>query len=333
MLKPLIDDAEKQILLACLNDLHNWVAGNILTPVSKALGGVKPAPMQVLIDHIGHCRSALESKPNGPAPIDAKWFPILKRALILRRRDIASLTDTHRERTSHTDLVAELDARVAPLDDLIKKDGVGGIKPIAMPCLMDFLNIRAIQETVGLRESSPRIYDEKFHLLQSPRLFLDDLDHFRSLCDMRARPLTVAFLDIDDFKKFNTKYGGEVAVDRNLLVKLMMEMEGHVFNRGFAYRFGGDEYVFLLPNYGRDESVTILRQFQEQLANIQFTDICSNPTVSIGLCQVDQDCHLTNAEILEAADVAKNFAKEEGKNRIAEAMEPSFGPGDLRLAE
>ena len=52
--------------------------------------------------------------------------------------------------------------------------------------------------------------------------------------------------NIDKFKDFNTKYG-ETQIDVRLLPRFMAALEAHVYSRGFAYRFGGDEYVVLLP--------------------------------------------------------------------------------------
>ena len=55
-----------------------------------------------------------------------------------------------------------------------------------------------------------------------------------------ATLLAVAFLDIDDFKRFNSDYG-ETKVDRNLLTRFMQVLEAHVYHHGFAYRQGGKE--------------------------------------------------------------------------------------------
>jgi len=281
---------------------------------------------------IKSCLQALENKLPGPSPVDPRFAPLLKRALISSRRVVATRRDEHRDRTLDPDLHAKLDARVEPLDRLMAKAGIVDVQPIDIPHLIDYLNIGAIEERQGAFQLAPRVYDEKFHVLQSPRLFLPDLQHYRLLCDMRGKSLTVAFLDIDDFKTFNTEFG-EVVVDRNLLARFMMEMEAHVFSRGLAYRFAGDEYVVLLPNFNRNESVAILRDFQERLVGVQYTGISRNPTVSVGLCVIDQNCFLTDTEILEAANRGKDHAKRLGKNRIAEALGPSFGPCDVQIVE
>src|SRR6516162_9933128 len=59
---------------------------------------------------------------------------------------------------------------------------------------------------------------------------------------LRGIILAIAFLDIDDFKTFNTKYG-ETKIDLNLLPRFMQALEAHVYHHGHAYRQGGDEYL------------------------------------------------------------------------------------------
>ena len=199
-----------------------------------------------------------------------------------------------------------------------------------MPNLIDVLNMRVVQEIQGTGQLAERRFDEKFHILQSPQLFLPDLSHFRTLCDMRANRLAVAYIDIDDFKEFNTKHT-EVAVDRNLLPRFMMAMEAHVFNHGYAYRFGGDEYVLLLPNFGKSEAVQLLRAFKERLARLEFPEIDRNPTVSIGLCVIDQDCFLTDSEVLERANRAKQTAKSGTKDGMAEVTGPMYSMDGIGL--
>ena len=192
-------------------------------------------------------------------------------------------------------------------------------RPRRVPRLSDFLNLERAElilgETQGLHLEN-RVYDEKFHLLLSPALILPDLEFYRRACELRDKPVALAYFDIDDLKQFNSKYSEHV-VDRDWLPKFMRAVEAHVYARGHAYRKGGDEYVILLPNMSDDEAVTCLFGVQQSLSTLHYQGIDEAPTVSIGLCVAEPECFLTNSEIESKANLAKQFAKDSGKNCVA----------------
>jgi diguanylate cyclase (GGDEF)-like protein len=186
-----------------------------------------------------------------------------------------------------------------------------------VPHLTEFLSIKFVEE---MDKSSAvlekREYDEKFHILQTPPLFSKDLRYYREKCELRSNGMMVAYLDVDDFKGFNTRYG-ETKVDRDLLPRFMELMESHVYTHGFAYRYGGDEYILLLPNMSLAMGVGFIKEFQQKLRMITYRGITEKTTVSIGALFVSADCFLTEREIEDRANRAKNFAKKNGKNCIA----------------
>jgi len=153
-----------------------------------------------------------------------------------------------------------------------------------------------------------RIYDEKFGILNAPQLFFPDLYYFRETCGIRSIPLCVAYVDIDDFKSFNEKYT-ETKVDINLLPKFMTALEVQIYHHGYAYRYGGDEYVILLPNMSKDLAVTLLKKLQGILQELNYPEIDGFVQVSIGLFEISANCLLTDREIEQKASKAKKYAK------------------------
>jgi len=174
-------------------------------------------------------------------------------------------------------------------------------------------------------------YDEKFRILQSQADFLPRLHECRIESWLRGTDISVAFIDIDDFKTFNTKYT-ESIVDGGLLPQLMQTLESHVYAHGWAYRFGGDEYILLLPNISSDSILPFLRSLQEKLRSLAVAGIDEPITVSIGLCTIAADAILTDAEVQRKANKAKEFAKKSGKNCIAMSKSPFFLEKDLHIA-
>src|SRR5207253_7063836 len=94
-------------------------------------------------------------------------------------------------------------------------------------------------------------------------------------------------------------------------------LEAHVFHHGHAYRQGGEEYLVLLPSLSRALAIRFLDELRCKLAALTYPGIEERTTVSIGLCVVLPDCPLTDRELLQHANRAEQFAKKEGKNRIA----------------
>jgi two-component system, cell cycle response regulator len=153
--------------------------------------------------------------------------------------------------------------------------------------------------------------------LRPASAFLDDLSWIRMECSVRSRPVSVCYLDVDDFKAFNSALG-EVAVDRDLLPGFMRLLEAHAFGRGAAYKEGGDEYFVILPNATCDSAVAWLKEFIKAVGQIESgSPALPTLSVSVGIYVADADSFHTNREICELANKAKNFAKKKGKARVA----------------
>jgi PleD family two-component response regulator len=103
----------------------------------------------------------------------------------------------------------------------------------------------------------------------------------------------------------------------------MRRLEAEMFMRGFAYRFGGDEYVTLFPNASRTEATTVHNTIRTGVARLQYPGIAKATTVAVGFCEVEPDSVWTGQEILARANAAKAFANSSGKDRVATYREGS----------
>ena len=262
---------------------------------------------------------------------DPSCHPLFKQIVLHYRRHRAAYTESKTEMTFHPELLNILQEEVKVLDALVSEDWFQKIEPARLPRLKDFLPVQYIEsESASIAPLAPREYDEKFHILQAPALFLLDLAYFRAKCEDRDTELAIGFLDIDNFKRFNTDHS-ETKIDRNLLPRFMQTMEAHLFHHGFAYRQGGDEYLILIPSLSRKLCVAFLDELRTKLAGLEYLDIKENTTVSIGLCMVDPDCPLTDRELLGRANRAKEFAKKNGRNCIAAYCDRRLMSADLSL--
>ncbi len=262
--------------------------------------------------------------------IGDELIPLLKCMLVVVRRLRAVKRDEFRAAAAHTEAVEILNRPVDELDAFMEKDWLQETKSLILPNLTDFVVLSVLEEKRVSGNLPARRYEDKFGVLQTSSLFLDDLRYFRAQCELRGVPLIVAFLDIDNFKEFNTRHTEEV-IDRDLLPRFASALEAHVYNHGYGYQQGGDEYLVLLPNMSEDWGTRFLCEFQRRLEKVEYRGIPQGPTVSIGLCHVTNGCFLTDREIRERANWAKNHAKGAGRNCISVCSAPLYRKEDMRL--
>jgi diguanylate cyclase (GGDEF)-like protein len=300
----------------CIDDVLLWLANDVESPIQRALRVVIPpqilnfrAQLNDLIPRIYY-----RSEPFSLSEAD---LSILRRALLHRRRAYVADNEALRVKTSSGDILEQLQARLEPIERMMNEDWFKSGKPCRLPRLTDFLSIQEayLQRTDALAQL-PLLFDEKFGILRSPSQFLPNLTLARLEAELRGTCVSVAFIDIDDFKAFNAEFG-EFIVDKSVLPVFMNCMEAHVNSHGSAYRFGGDEYMFLLPNCPHESAVASCKDFQTKLPDLVFQGITKHLTVSIGLCTSGPDSPLTDRELQQRATDAKQVAKKAGKNCIA----------------
>ena len=304
-------------------ELHNKVGREVANVLQHEIA-IYPSPVEVqkfLEQTIELHKHVNMNKPVGEIPIEL--LPWLKRAILDARLDLANQLEVSRARVSDPQTIKELDKQLAPYEELMSQDWFKRTEAVRMPRLADFLTVERVEFHLRNEKQQQRQYDDKFHILQASTLFLPDLGYYRKKCAIRNLPLVAAFMDIDNFKSFNNEHG-ETYIDLYLLPRFMAALEAHVYVRGFAYRFGGDEYAVLLPNTDTKMGAEILADLQRRLEKIQYQGIKQNPTVSIGFCEIRSDCHFTNRELLNLSEKAKNFAKREGRNCMATYSDSLF---------
>jgi diguanylate cyclase (GGDEF)-like protein len=319
-----------KVLETCVASFTESFRLGVVEVLAQQFRGAQPAEVLEIREQLSLLSQQLGAKAK-PVRVHDAHNPLLKRIVIDERRRAAEAIDPPMQRAIDPQMVRYLQREVRPLEEIMAASWFHETQALRVPRLTDYLSIRFAEDAaVSQPKLRPRDYDEKFHILEAPTLFLPDLAYYRAKCAFRDAEIAVAYVDIDDFKSLNTRYT-ETVIDLKLLPVFMELLEAHTFARGHAYRFGGDEYVLLLPNTSERWAVELLRELSARLTTASFYGIQATLSVSAGLCHVDVDCMLTDREVLAKANLAKNFVKANEKGRIAHYSGPLFREEDLAL--
>lgn len=127
-------------------------------------------------------------------------------------------------------------------------------------------------------------------------------------------PLSFVMIDIDNFKLINDTYGhpfGDVVI-KKLASMLMMSLR----NQDIIGRYGGEEFVLILPGANLENSQKICNNLRLQFSNHTFTvnDHQVHVTISIGISSLTHSYDFN--DIVNYADQALYKAKQNGKNQV-----------------
>ncbi len=128
------------------------------------------------------------------------------------------------------------------------------------------------------------------------------------------RPLSVLMLDIDHFKRVNDRHGH--AVGDHVLVRLAQIMRQITREIDIAGRYGGEEFILVLPETDIAGATEIANRLLDQIRLAFQTGGLPSITVSIGVAAL-QPATVDFSYLVHTADLAMYAAKNAGRNRIA----------------
>jgi len=143
-------------------------------------------------------------------------------------------------------------------------------------------------------------------------------------------PLTAVVVDLDFLKRINDRHGHEVGNSAILAVARQLRL--NLRGTDFAARFGGDEFVALLPYQAPPEGRVFAERLRASLGGVHAAQDAVVPlTVSVGIAGHTETAPRSDAEaLLSAADRALYEAKRRGRDRIVVSEEERVGDAALR---
>jgi diguanylate cyclase (GGDEF)-like protein len=148
--------------------------------------------------------------------------------------------------------------------------------------------------------------------LLNRRAFVEMLERERTRHARFPRPITLAYLDVDNFKKVNDTYGH--AAGDELLITSGETMEETVRTIDSVGRLGGDEFALLLPETDADAAKLAIEKVQRRLREAVQGRSTRPATFSIGVVTFDTVPNSAE-EMLTAADSVMYSVKQSGKDR------------------
>jgi diguanylate cyclase (GGDEF)-like protein len=180
----------------------------------------------------------------------------------------------------------------------------------AAPVLGNLRNL-AIAE---LRASTDRLTG-----LPNQRAVQDTLKRMVAQASRTITPLTAVLVDLDHFKQVNDLYGHDRGDE--VLAAVGVAMRNAVRESDFVGRYGGEEFLLLLPSTDTDGALQVAEAVRAAISAIRVANIDQRVTASAGVATLPRDAG-DSVTLFRAADRALYAAKNAGRNRVHAAADP-----------
>ncbi|MFG1409707.1 GGDEF domain-containing protein [Xanthobacter sp. VTT E-85241] len=137
-------------------------------------------------------------------------------------------------------------------------------------------------------------------------------------------PFALAFVDVDEFKSINDRYGH--AGGDTILIAVAHTLKAAVRGADVVARIGGEEFAILMPRTELPDALGVAERVRTEIQDQAFAGAAEalTVTVSVGVT-VSRAPRCTVDAMLQAADMAMYAAKAEGRNRVVAAPKGAAG--------
>lgn len=181
--------------------------------------------------------------------------------------------------------------------------------------------------SMRLREASIAVESATIEKIQDPltglynRRYMEHmLTHELQRAERARYPVSLIMMDIDHFKKLNDAYG-HLAGDE-VLRRLAVQMKSQVRRADVACRYGGEEFLIILPETPLDVAAVRAERLRVAFAelSIEYDGQVIQGKLSLGVAVYPHHA-LTPVQLIQAADKALYTAKTGGRNQVVVLIE------------
>jgi len=139
-----------------------------------------------------------------------------------------------------------------------------------------------------------------------------DLPRALEFADREGLQVALVMIDLNHLKGINTDFG-HPAGDRALL-KVADCLRAVVGTKGRGYRYGGDEFAILLPNFTADEALALAERLRRSVGQGRIEGVTRQLSISLGISTYPEQAR-NSEELKKQADDALYASKDKGRNR------------------
>lgn len=186
-----------------------------------------------------------------------------------------------------------------------------------LECRLKSANEEVASLQLKLKEAEQHATTDALTGLWNRRSFEDRLTHHMTRCQQTKGNLSLVMLDIDHFKKVNDTYGHLTGDD--LLRVIAKTLRDYVKGKDIVCRYGGEEFVILLPDTPLIGAVTVAENIRRHFAQMSWKQ--KSTGVSLGKVTLSAGVSAarsgeTMETFVQRADVALYQSKRMGRNRV-----------------
>jgi diguanylate cyclase len=147
---------------------------------------------------------------------------------------------------------------------------------------------------------------------------LDDVfEREQARADRHGTALSIAMLDLDDFKKLNDTHGHEAGDEA--LIHVVRIVKDTLRSMDVIGRFGGEEFVVVLPDTPLNEAIAVITRLQKELTKRIFMYNNQKLFITFSAGVATRNAEENLLDTIKRADTAMYKAKKSGKNRVVAA--------------
>lgn len=194
----------------------------------------------------------------------------------------------------------------------ITEDDIDSVIPLANQAAIaiEHANLYKQIENMALKDGLTGLLNQRSFESYSNNLFASAIT--------TQKTLSAVILDIDSFKHFNDTNGH--LLGNEVLIQLALIIQQSVRGNDLAFRFGGEEFIVLLPNTSEEKAVIVGERIRYNIEKAIFPNEEKQPkgtlTVSVGVASTEKYEFKQVSSFIEAADSALYKAKNQGRNKV-----------------
>ncbi|MCH6557972.1 MAG: diguanylate cyclase [Nitrospirae bacterium] len=189
---------------------------------------------------------------------------------------------------------------------------------------MQYAELLSSLQNLG-KDPSRLIFEDELTGLPNRRFLLNYLEQKVEWDALKEHPLSLLMMDLDHFKQINDAHGhlcGDQALAQ--VARLLKEVVG---DQGVPIRYAGDEFMVLMPGWQKQNALKVgedlLQRARAEPLHLEEGAKDLPYTFSIGVASAPEDAK-DGKGLIQKADAALYFAKQSGRDRLANAADLTF---------